>query len=132
VIRRPAPAPCVSCPYRRDVPSGIWDPEEYEKLPHYDGETHEQPHGVFLCHQQDGRVCAGWASCHAMDESLALRLAASAGLIDEDEFDATIDYETDVPLFDSGAEAAEHGLAEVERPGERAVKLVTKLARRQS
>nr|WP_280343300.1 DUF6283 family protein [Nocardia neocaledoniensis] len=34
-IGPPAPRPCVSCPYRRDVPSGVWDFGEYEKLRGY-------------------------------------------------------------------------------------------------
>lgn len=28
-LRAPAPRPCESCPYRRNVPSGIWTEEEY-------------------------------------------------------------------------------------------------------
>lgn len=28
----PSPRLCESCPYRRDVPSGIWDRSEYAKL----------------------------------------------------------------------------------------------------
>lgn len=37
-----APKPCASCPYRRDVPEGVWHPEEYSKLRAYDGSTGEQ------------------------------------------------------------------------------------------
>lgn len=116
------------------MPSGIWDPEEYAKLPTYDGETGEQAvagaTGVFLCHQQDGRICAGWAGCHSMDDSLALRLAAATGAIDGDELDATLDYETAVPLFASGAEAAAHGLREVPSPGPAAVRTIQRLTAR--
>ena len=60
----PARTPCATCPYRTDVPSGVWAPEEYAKLLAYDEETAYQPLSVFLCHQVDGRVCAGWAGCH--------------------------------------------------------------------
>ena len=126
----PAPRPCGSCPYRRDVPSGVWAEDEYAKLPPYDGESWEQPFGVFYCHQADGRVCAGWAAVHPMTESLALRLAAASGRIPPEEFEAILDYTTDVPLFGSGAEAAAHGLAEVEAPTEEAGRVIAKLARR--
>jgi hypothetical protein len=44
------------------VPSGAWVAEEYAKLPAYDRPTGEQPAGLFLCHQQDGRACAGWVA----------------------------------------------------------------------
>ena len=47
-----AKVPCGSCPYRRDVPSGIWEQHEYDKLPEYDGQTWEQNPALFLCHQR--------------------------------------------------------------------------------
>jgi hypothetical protein len=130
VIRPPAPAPCGSCPYRRDVPSGVWDDEEYAKLPGYDLPLAEQPTAVFLCHQQDGRVCAGWAGTHDMEECFALRLAASAGALEGDALDATRDYESPVPLFASGREAANHGLRDLEEPGPEAVRTIRRLHRK--
>lgn len=129
-IRPPAPRPCVSCPYRLDVPSGLWDREEYEKLPDYDAETGYQPPSVFMCHQQDGRLCAGWCGTHDMVHSLSLRLASSAGKIDDDDIDAILDYETEVPLFRSGLAACLNGLAEIDAPGEDAQRLARKLARK--
>jgi Family of unknown function (DUF6283) len=116
---RPRRQPCSSCPYRRDVPSGIWEAEEYAKLPGYDGDVPEQIDagalGVFMCHQADGQICAGWAGCHDMANSLAIRLATP-------EVDpAIVDYRSPVPLFGSGAEAAEHGMRDVAAPGEAAV-----------
>jgi hypothetical protein len=129
-IRGPAPRPCESCPYRRDVPSGVWHEDEYAKLPPYDRETPYQPPGVFLCHQQNGRVCAGWVGCHDMWQSLGLRLAMSAGALSEADYSATIDYTSPVPLFTSGTEAAAHGLAELERPGAGARRVMSKIARR--
>lgn len=125
LIDPPAPNPCGSCPYRRDVPSGVWEASEYEKLPAYDEETHAQPTGVFLCHQQDGKACAGWVGCHDMQHSLGLRLASGMGLIEDP--DAFLDYETRVPLFDSGMEAAEHGLAGIENPDLEARRVIDKL-----
>lgn len=127
--RGPASAPCGSCPYRRDVPSGVWSEEEYAKLPPYDGPTWEQPPAVFMCHQQDGRICAGWAGCHDMYESMGLRLAVSFGMTEAD-YQATLDYESPTPLFESGAAAAAHGRAEVEAPGEAAGRVIARLLRR--
>jgi hypothetical protein len=120
---KPSAAPCGSCPYRRDVPSGIWSPEEYAKLPAYDGETGEQvakgAFALFYCHQNDGALCAGWAGCHDTDHLLALRL----NRVDPSAFG----YRSPVPLFASGQEAAEHGLAEVDAPSDAARFAIRKL-----
>lgn len=129
-IEAPAPRPCGSCPYRRDVPSGVWDTEEYDKLPGYDRPTGEQPPAAFMCHQQDGRLCAGWVGCHDMEENLSLRFAALTGQIDADMFNAVCDYTTDVPLFESGQAAAEHGMREIDVPSVKAVKVIRKLTDR--
>ena len=126
----PAPRPCISCPYRRDVPAAVWAPEEYDKLPGYDLPTGEQPISVFDCHQQDGRLCAGWVACHDMEESMALRLAVSFDVLSEEDYHAVCDYTTDVPVFASGAEAAEHGVQGIETPTIEARRLVDKLRRR--
>lgn len=128
----PAPRPCVSCPYRRDVPSGIWSRQEYEKLPPFDNETGFQPPSAFFCHQQDGRLCAGWVGTHDMDDSLGLRMVASLGMASEEELDAVRSYKTDVPLFSSGAEAAEHGLRDIDDPDFRARLTVDKLRRKRA
>lgn len=128
-ILPPAPRPCDSCPYRRDVPSGVWDESEYAKLPRYDAATGEQPHGVFLCHRQDGRACAGWVAVHDMGECLALRLALAFDHLSGDELDAFLDYSTPVECWTSGAEAAAHGLAGLDSPSAEAVALMLKLRR---
>jgi hypothetical protein len=122
----PAKYPCASCPYRRDVASGVWSPEEYAKLPPYDNATWGQPPGAFFCHQQNGRLCAGWVGCHDMQESLGMRLAVSTGLSIED-YEAALSYTSPVPLFDSGAEAAAHGMAEVPAPGPKAQRTIRKI-----
>jgi hypothetical protein len=126
----PASRPCGSCPYRQDVPSGVWAAEEYEKLPEFDLPTGEQPASVFMCHQQNDRLCAGWVAVHDMDESLGLRLAVAMGAIDPADQAAVLDYSTDVPLWPSGAEAAAHGVAEIEDPDPQARRIVAKLERR--
>ena len=131
--RPPAPAkrPCASCPYRCDVPSGVWDASEYAKLVAYDEpDTWAQPAAVFMCHQRDERLCAGWVAVHDMEESLSVRIAASTGLLDEHALAAVREYSTDVPLFASGAQAAIHGLREIERPGQRAGDDIRKIVRK--
>jgi hypothetical protein len=127
-IGPPAPRPCVSCPYRQDVPSGVWAETEYELLPKYDRPTIEQPPGVFLCHQNDKdatqlRICGGWAGCHDGDELMALRLAGAMREMTIEAIEATRAYVSPVPLFQSGADAAEHGMAMINRPGEDALKM---------
>lgn len=125
----PRPKPCSSCPYRRDVPSGVWAEQEYDKLPGYDGTTGEQAEagmfGVFMCHQADGYICAGWAGCHDMQHNLALRMAS---LMDPDiDVKAVRDYVCPVPLWGSGAEAAEHGKRDIGSPTRQAGALADKL-----
>ena len=127
-LPRPSKAPCGSCPYRRDVPAGVWSSEEYAKLPRYDGETGDQlmqgGTGLFFCHQNDGHLCAGWVGCHDMRHNLAVRLNRV--------HPAVFRYESPVPLFESGAEAAAHGLSGIEAPDERARALIAKLERKLS
>ena len=122
-LPRPSKVPCGTCPYRRDVPAGIWDPHEYAKLPAYDGEVFDQmlkrAIGLFFCHQNDGHLCAGWVGCHDMEHSLAVRFH---GVHPE-----TYDYVSPVPLFASGAEAAEHGLSGCDEPGPEARHAIGKL-----
>lgn len=132
MIRGPAPAPCGSCPYRLDTPAGVWSADEYDKLPDFDGETWEQPPSVFLCHQQDGRVCAGWAGCHDMAENFGIRLAVASGAMSPETADVTIDYCSPVPLHPTGRAAADFGKGEIETPSPEAVNLVKKLHRRQA
>ena len=133
-VRGPAPQPCASCPYRRDVASGIWAAEEYAKLPAYDTDTPFQPANLFLCHQTSAddpraRVCAGWVGCHGSD-LLALRLAASRGIVDGADLDTS--RTTSVPLFSSGAAAAAHGLADIDTPSAEARDAMHKIAERRS
>lgn len=124
----PARRPCGSCPYRRDTPPGVWSRQEYEKLPPYDEpETGLQPPAAFFCHQQDGRLCAGWVAVHDMDESLGLRMACRQGLVTARGAEVALDYTTDVPLYSSGTEAAARGLSDVENPSHEARAMVTKL-----
>lgn len=122
-----AKAPCKSCPYRRDVPSGVWHPHEYAKLPKYDGNIIDQLQagcgGLFMCHQRDGKLCAGWLASHGPHNLLALRLHGN------EVTPEVWRYESPLPVFGSGAEAAAHGLAEIAQPAERARRTIDRLSR---
>lgn len=118
-IRR---SPCAFCPYRRDVPSGVWHREEYAKLVEYDRETGEQPPAAFHCHEATGCLCSGWAQVHG-EELLGLRLARSI------TGSALPIPAPTVPLFESGAAAARHGLNDITRPQHRARAAMRKLAK---
>lgn len=120
--------PCGSCPYRCDVPSGIWMKNEYDKLPQYDGPTGGQNPHLFLCHQKDGCLCAGWLACHDPHELLALRFFARGGAGREIAREV-YSYTTSVPVFTSGADARQHGLREIDNPGPRAQKMIEGLLR---
>lgn len=120
-------APCKSCPYRLDVPSGVWHEDEYAKLPKYDGDIIDQLQAgasrLFMCHQQDGSLCAGWIAAHGSHNLLAMRLHGGGVT------SAAWDYECPVAVFESGAEAATHGRAEIPSPGLRATRTIKRLAR---
>lgn len=112
---------CTACPYRRDVPSGVWAAEEYDKLAEYDGETPYQPLGAFHCHATPEVICHGWAVVHGRQEGPHALLAARMVGIDP----STVEEHT--PLFSSGAEAAEHGKRDIEHPSEAAMDVVERL-----
>lgn len=120
---KPRPRPCASCPYRQAVPSGVWEESEYVKLPEYDGDTASQFPAVFLCHQADGSVCSGWLGHRDPYDLLAVRLGVMTGQLDE----SCLDYKTDVPLFATGAEAAAHGMRDIEHPSEDAEETMRKI-----
>ena len=122
-----AEAPCKSCPYRRDVPSGVWHGHEYNKLPQYDGEIIDQVSNggtaLFFCHQKDGHLCAGWVGARGPRNLVALRLHGA-------KVDPSVwDYQSPVPLFASGREACDHGKREIEGPRPRARRMIDRLER---
>jgi hypothetical protein len=114
--------PCSTCPYRRDVPSGMWAAEEYDKLPLYDAPTPAQPVEGFACHSTPDEWCNGWALTHSNrgqeHELLALRFHGVTDL-----------PEPAVPLFASGAEAAAHGMRDIDDPSPAACAAVARLER---
>jgi hypothetical protein len=66
-----------------------------------------------------------------MDQAIGPRLALSMGHMDGETYEALLDYETDVPLFQSGAETAEHGLAQVTDPDADAQRVIDNLRRKE-
>lgn len=130
MIAAPARRPCSSCPYRCDVPSGVWDQPEYAKLEAYDGETGSQPPSVFLCHLLNRRLCAGWVAVHDMDESLGLRIAVLTDLISPATAEKLLDYTTDVELHESGAAARAYGMRDISSPGSGAIRIMVGLEQR--
>lgn len=123
------PEPCSSCPYRRDVPSGVWSAEEYDKLRLYDAPTAGQPLAAFSCHASPEAYCCGWAVVHMSRgpepghpfDLLALRIGGSMGLWDG------VMPTPKVELFTSGNEAADHGQRDVDDPSPEATEMAMKL-----
>lgn len=123
---KPPKVPCGTCPYRRDVPAGIWHGEEYAKLPAYDRETPLQPTALFMCHQRDGCLCGGWLLTHDRDHLLALRLHAR-------DLDPSVwDYSPDIEVYASGAEAAAHGVSGIDNPSAAAQRKIDGLVRQRT
>lgn len=115
--------PCSACPYRQDVPSGVWAYAEYEKLRLYDEPTGAQPFAFFACHATPEHGCHGWAVVHTSRghayDLLALRLHGSPTV-----------PEPGVLLFASGNEAADHGQADMENPSPAATETADRLLRK--
>lgn len=118
--------PCTACPYRQDVPSGVWRHDEYEKLRPYDNETHAQPPAAFRCHASPDSYCHGWAVTHTNrgheHDLLALRLQPPLGGIPIPQ----------IPLFSSGNAAADHGQRDIENPSPIAIELAKRIVRKHS
>jgi hypothetical protein len=112
---------CTACPYRRDVPSGVWAAHEYDKLAEYDGETHEQPMGAFMCHATPENLCHGWVVVHGRQDHAHEPIAFRMWGIDP----STVEEHT--PLFSSGTEACEHGKRDIEHPSDEAREVVARL-----
>lgn len=125
------PVPCATCPYRKDVPSGIWDAEEYAKLPAYDNPTAMQPVALFMCHSSPAGLCTGWLQSHANRshefDLLALRLPRN---LDRAEVSKVALAEPAVPLFRTGKAAAKHGMKAINRPGKKARAAVARIVKK--
>lgn len=116
------PNPCSTCPYRRDTPPGIWEPEEYERM----RESGER-FATFLCHHSPviGKtICRGWLTVER--DSIAVRLAIFRGEVTAAERDAPVS----AALYETGHEGADAGLAGVDHPSPAARKAIAALIRR--
>lgn len=114
--------PCSACPYRQDVPSGVWGPHEYEKLAQYDAPTSEQPFVPFACHATPEHLCHGWAVVHANRGNEFYPVALRIQGIDPDQIP-----EAAVPMFGSGQEACDHGKRDIDNPSQEAVEVIDRL-----
>lgn len=91
------------------------------RLPGYDAELPSQPRKLFMCHQRDNCLCAGWVQTHGAENLLALRIHE----VDPSVFGHT----SDVPTFASGVEAALHGLQDISKPGPKALAMIAGLVK---
>lgn len=114
---------CSACPYRLDVPSGLWAAHEYDKLRAYDLPTPDQPFAPFACHATPDHLCHGWSVVHTSRgheyDLLALRMLGVTDI-----------PPAGVPLFASGGEAADWGQRDLEHPGPEARAAVARLLRK--
>ena len=115
---------CSACPYRKDVPSGVWDHAEYEKLRPYDNITPEQPFMGFACHATPEYFCHGWAVVHTSRGSefdlIALR------------FRPCEIPEPSTEFFESAEAAADWGQELADEPPVEAVTAIEKLTKQHS
>ncbi len=126
-----SPIPCTTCPYRRDVASGVWHEDEYQKLLAYDRPTSEQPPALFMCHQQTGGLCTGWLQSHADRDHRFDLLALRINYRKFDESVAKIAVsDPEVLLFKTAAAAAAHGMKEIEKPGRKAKAAIARIVRK--
>ena len=126
-------SPCTSCPYRKDVPSGVWHFDEYEKLREYDNVEIHADGSVqgalmpFLCHHTFDMpmetVCRGWLTVH--QESVAVRLAVLKGAVTVEEVYAEVPEK----LYATGNEAADFGQKKIEQPSRKARTVISRLLR---
>jgi hypothetical protein len=72
-------------------------------------------------------VCAGWSGCLDGDELLALRIAVMLEAMTPQTAQTVRDYQSPVALFASGAQAAAHGLRDLDNPGPQARAAITKI-----
>jgi hypothetical protein len=136
---------CSSCPYLRSHPSGVWSRDEYEKLRLYDT-GHEVPCpnadgtpatvrvpelATFWCHQTNRTgqptACRGWLSAHR--SHAAVNLAMAFGAIRPE--DIPTEDESDI-YFQTGTEAAENGLRDIDAPDTEACEMAERLVKKRA
>jgi len=83
--------PCATCPYRRDVPVGVWHATNFERLLRADRDPIFG--GTFGCHLNDGTLCRGWLLDQRARDLPSIRLRRFLMLYDPDR--AMLDRVTD-------------------------------------
>lgn len=85
---------CAECPWRKDVPTGVFPPERFEHL----RKSIEQGFGaMFACHkspEEDKKACVGYVMNQVREEgdgpqNFHLRLAISRGRINPEQMTLT-------------------------------------------
>lgn len=129
---------CDTCPYRRDTPSGIWSEEEYRKLAKFDepsigplGLPDDNLFSTFHCHQENATgkptACRGWVWTHG--DTVGFRMAMFNGLIDPSDPNMPQEDESHI-YYDTGVEACEAGMVDIEEPSFEALLKVDSLVER--
>lgn len=91
--------PCEQCPWRRDVPTGVFPAEAYRLSART---AHDAGLHTFACHMSGAErpaVCAGFLIANS-DNNLAVRMAMAMGRFDHDAVSST------APLYGSYREMA--------------------------
>lgn len=70
-------------------------------------------------------MCSGWLGYSDPSEKLAVRIGVLRGALDS----VCYEYATDVPLFASGTEAAEHGRRDIDSLSDKAQGSIVKITR---
>jgi hypothetical protein len=76
--------PCEQCPWRKDVPTGVFPPEAFRTSA---PTSYDMSDSTFACHmsgQSNPRTCAGFLMRHAT-HNLSVRLSGMMGRINMDE-----------------------------------------------
>lgn len=81
--------PCKTCPFRRDAPHGIWEPDQYVRIA-YLGSVVDHPSTPMGCHQHarqdpqsrgEATPCWGWVK--SAPESFGVQLRLKQGMVTE-------------------------------------------------
>jgi len=119
-----APRPCITCPYAKATPAGVWDASEYEKLREYDDDWNP-PIAMFHCHQENATgtptACKGFLAVHP--DAVAVRLGQAVGSVTPDQ----VAEPCPVEVYASGTEACEAGLVGIADPSPEALAAMAKL-----
>lgn len=79
-----------------------------------------------MCHQKNGSMCRGWLDCHGA-ELLAVRIGCVAGKIEIGKLQEALQETPMTPVFESGTDAAMHGMEKIVDPSPEAIRLMSKL-----